>query len=124
MGVPPAGRSALFELRRGLSLLPGVPGVQLPLGAVLLRQGLLLQVAGRARTLAEVQRAVDGMETTRDLDATGDEFQRASQRVRKAIAKLRQAVRENCADTHLPIVRGGDARISEYTLVLRFGDCR
>ena len=77
---------------------------------------------GRARSLAEVQRAVDGMETPRDLDATGDEFQRACQRVRKAVAKLRQALRENGADTHLLIVRGGDAHTPEYTLVLRFGE--
>jgi hypothetical protein len=83
---------------------------------------LLAKPVGRARSLAEVQRAVDGMETTRDMDATGDEFQRASQRVRKAIAKLRQALRENRADTHLLIVRGGDARTPEYTMVLRFGE--
>ena len=56
-------------------------------------------------SLAEVQRPVDGMETTRDMDATSEEFQRASQRVRKALAKLRQALRENGADTHLLIVR-------------------
>jgi hypothetical protein len=44
------------------------------------------------------------------------------QRVRKALAKLRQALRENGADTHLLIVRGGDARTPEYTMVLRFGE--
>jgi hypothetical protein len=82
---------------------------------------LLAEPVGRAFTLAEVQRAVDGMETSRDLDATGEEFQHASQRVRKALAKLRQALRENGADTHLLIVRGGDARTPEYTMVLRFG---
>jgi hypothetical protein len=59
----------------------------------------------KLRLLAESLRAVDGMETTRDMDATRDEFQRASQRVRKAIAKLRQALREDRADTHLLIVR-------------------
>jgi hypothetical protein len=83
---------------------------------------LFTEPVGRACSLAEVQRAVDGMETARDLDATGEEFQRASQRVRKAIAKLRQALRENGADTHLVIVRGGDARTPEYTMVLRFGE--
>jgi hypothetical protein len=83
---------------------------------------LLANPVGRACSLAEVQRAVDGMETTRDMDATGDEFQRASQRVRKALTKLRQALRENGADTHLLIVRGGDARTPEYTMVLRFGE--
>ncbi len=76
---------------------------------------------GRARTLAEVQRAIDGIETARDMDATGEEYQKASQHVRKAISKLRAAIEEGGAADHVLIVRGGSQSDPEYTLVLRFG---
>jgi hypothetical protein len=82
---------------------------------------LLASPVGRARTLAEVQRAVDGFETGRDLESDNDGFKQASQRVRKALSKLRQALRDAEVDAHLLIVRGGSAASPEYTMVLRFG---
>jgi hypothetical protein len=82
---------------------------------------LLASPVGRARTLAEVQRAVDGFETNRALDAEDDEFKQASQRLRKALSKLRQALREAEVDAHLLVVRGGSAASPEYTMVLRYG---
>ena len=81
---------------------------------------LLASPVGRARTLAEVQRAVDGFETDRDRDSDEDGFKQASQRLRKALSKLRQAIREAEVDAHLLIVRGGNAAFPEYTMVLRF----
>jgi hypothetical protein len=83
---------------------------------------LLALPVGRAHTLAEVQRAIDGIETTRDMDATGEEYQKASQRVRKTISKLRAAIEEGGAADHVLIVRGGSQSDPEYTLVLRFGE--
>jgi len=74
---------------------------------------LLASPVGRARTLAEVQRAVDGFETDRDLDSDEDGFKQASQRVRKALSKLRQALREAKVDAHPLIVRGGSAACPE-----------
>jgi hypothetical protein len=81
----------------------------------------LASPVGRACKLAEVQRAVDGLETTRDMDPTGEEYKKASQRVRKAISRLRATIEEGGAADHLLIVRGGNAKYPEYTLVLRFG---
>lgn len=81
---------------------------------------LLASPVGRACTLAEGQRAVDGFETDRDLDSDDDGFKQAGQRVRKALSKLRQALREAEVDAHLLIVRGGSAASPEYTMVLRF----
>jgi hypothetical protein len=83
---------------------------------------LLASPVGRACTLAEVQRAVDGLETDRDMDPTGEDYKKASQRVRKAISKLRAAIEEGDAADHLLIVRGGNQKDPEYMLVLRFGD--
>jgi hypothetical protein len=64
---------------------------------------------------------VDGLETTRDMGLTGEEYKKASQRVRKAISKLRAAIEEGGAADHLLIVRGGSAASPEYPMVLRFG---
>jgi hypothetical protein len=80
---------------------------------------LLASPVGRACSLGEVQRAVDGMETTPDLGVSDAELRKAGQRVRKVIAKLRQALREGEADAHLLIVRGGSAKDPEYTMVFR-----
>ncbi len=80
---------------------------------------LLASPVGRACSLGEVQRAVDGMETNADMGISDAELRKAGQRVRKVIAKLRQALREGEADAHLLIVRGGNAKDPEYTLVFR-----
>jgi hypothetical protein len=82
---------------------------------------LLASPVGRACTLAEVQRAVDKLETTRAMGPTGEEYKKASQRVHKAISKLRAAIDEGGAVDHLLIVRGGNNKYPEYTFVLRFG---
>ncbi len=82
---------------------------------------LLASPVGRSCSLAEVQRAVDGLETTRDTDPTGEEYSKAGQRLRKAISKLRAAFLEAAVDDHLLIVRGGNAKYPEYTMVMRFG---
>jgi hypothetical protein len=81
---------------------------------------LLASPVGRACTLAEVQRAVDGLETERDRDPSGEEYKKASQRVRKAISKLRAAIDEGGAADHLLIVRGGNTNYPEYSMLLRF----
>jgi hypothetical protein len=80
---------------------------------------LLASPVGRACSLGEVQRAVDGMETNADMGVSAAELRKAGQRVRKVISKLRQALREGEADAHLLIVRGGTARNPEYTMVFR-----
>ena len=79
---------------------------------------LLASPVGRACSLAEVQRAIDELETPRD--AAEGEFKQAGVRVRKAFARLRRALREAGVDDHLLIVRGGDAENPEYQMVLRF----
>jgi hypothetical protein len=81
---------------------------------------LLASPLGRACSLAEVQRAVDGFETGRDMDPAGEAYSKAGQRLRKAISKLRAAVLEGKVDDHLLIVRGGNAKFPEYSMVLRF----
>ncbi len=79
---------------------------------------LLAKPVGVARTLGEVQRAVDGMETDRDCEA--DEVKRAGQRVRKAISKLRRTLRESGMDDHVLIVTGGTQAEPEYTMIWRY----
>ena len=79
---------------------------------------LLARPVGAARSLNELQRAVDGMETDRDCDP--DEVRKAGQRVRKVISKLRAALREAELDDHVLIVRGGAQAEPEYTMVWRF----
>jgi len=61
--------------------------------------------------------AVDGMET--DRHCRPDEVKKAGQRVRKAISKLRAALREAELDRHVIIVPGGPREVSEYTMVWR-----
>lgn len=81
---------------------------------------LLAKRPGVARSLGEVQRAVDGMETSREF-ANEETYQKAMNRVRKAISKLRDHLREHELDTHVFIVKEGPNDYPRYTLVLRFG---
>lgn len=81
---------------------------------------LLASPIGRARSLGEVQQAVDGFESDADMDATGDEVKKAAQRVRKAFSKLRDALRQAEVDDHILIVRGGTQDFPEYTMLRRF----
>lgn len=60
---------------------------------------LLARRPGVAHDLGQVQRAVDGMETSRD-DADPAAYRKAMYRVRKAISKLRDRLREDGLDTH------------------------
>jgi hypothetical protein len=75
---------------------------------------LLAKPVGVARSLGEVQRAVDGMET--DRDQPSDDVRKAGQRVRKAVSKLRKALREEDVDRHVVITRGGPQAEPEYSL--------
>lgn len=80
---------------------------------------LLAKPVGRAAKLYEVQRAIDGMETTRDMRP--DDVRKAAQRLRKAISELRAALRDAGMDHHVCVVRGGTQAEPEYSMVWRFG---
>ena len=82
---------------------------------------LLASPLGRACSLGEVQRAVDDMETTRDMDESGEEYRKAGQRVRKALSKLRARLIEGGADNYLIINRGGNQENPEWTMLMRLG---
>jgi len=82
---------------------------------------LLASPLGRACSLGEVQRAVDDMETTRDMDESGEEYKKAGQRVRKALSKLRARLIEGGADNYLIINRGGNQENPEWTMLMRLG---
>jgi len=131
---PPAGPAAKADADRDPSIQPGGPepdphdtrkaiwvGKRIYLGddtQVSRLFWLLAQPVGVARTLGEVQRAVDGMET--DRDSRPDEVKKAAQRVRKAMSRLRAALREAELDRHVIIVPGGPREVPEYTMVWRF----
>jgi hypothetical protein len=79
---------------------------------------LLAKPVGRAASLAEVQRAIDGMETPRDYRP--DDVRKAAQRVRKVVSKLRAAIHEAELDAHVVIVKGGSQAEPDYTMLWRF----
>jgi len=79
---------------------------------------LLAKPVGRARSLAEVQRAIDGMET--DRDSRPDYVRKAGQRMRKVVSKLRAALRDAGLEDHVLIVRGGTQAEPEYSMVWRW----
>jgi len=74
---------------------------------------LLASPIGRACSLGEIQRAVDGMETNADMGVSAAALHKTSQCVRKAISRLRKALREWGADAHLLIVVGGNGKERE-----------
>ncbi len=80
---------------------------------------LLAKPVGAAAKLYEVQRAIDGMETTRDMRP--DDVRKADQRVWKVVSKLRDALRDAGLDDHVLIVRSGTQAEPEYSMVWRFG---
>jgi hypothetical protein len=82
---------------------------------------LLASPVGRARTLAEVQRAVDLQESSRNIGTEEAEIRKSHQRVRKAISKLRAALLEASVDDHLLVTRSGSSEDPEYTMLARFG---
>ena len=81
---------------------------------------LLASPVGRARTLAEVQRAVDLQESSIEVGIEEGEIRKSHQRVRKAISKLRATLVEGKAEDHVLITRGGTQMHPEYTMLLRF----
>lgn len=81
---------------------------------------LLCTPIGRACTLQEVQRAVDGMETRAELGNSEREVKQASQRLRKAFERLRKRFRESGLDHHLLVLSAGTKICPEYTLIQRF----
>ena len=131
---PPADPEAKAAGDRDLSIQPGGPepdphdtrkaiwvGKRIYLGddtQVSRLFWLLARPLGVARTLGEVQRAVDRMET--DRDCRPDEVKKAGQRIRKAMSRLRAALREAKLDQHVIIVAGGPREVPEYTMVWRF----
>jgi hypothetical protein len=54
------------------------------------------------------------------MNATEVEVKKAAQRVRKALSKLRDALRQAEVDDHLLIIRGGTQDFPEYTMLRRF----
>lgn len=82
---------------------------------------LLASPVGRARTLAEVQRAVDLQESSLEVGTEKGEIRKSHQRVRKAISKLRAALLEASVDDHLLVMRSGSSEDPEYTMLARFG---
>jgi hypothetical protein len=80
---------------------------------------MLAKPVGRAASLAEVQRAIDSMETPRD--GRPDDVRKADQRVWKVVSKLRASLLEAGLDDHVLIVRGGTQADPEYSMVWRFG---
>jgi len=71
--------------------------------------------------LAEVHRAVDLQESSRDVGTEETEVNKSHQLFRKAISKLRAALLGAEVDDHLLITRGGNQKAPEYTMLLRFG---
>jgi hypothetical protein len=82
---------------------------------------LLASPIGRARTLAEAQRAVDLQESSLEVGTEECEIRKLHQRVRKAISKLRAALVEASVDDHLLVTRSGSSEDPEYTMLARFG---
>jgi len=82
---------------------------------------LLAKKPGVPHTLGEVQRVVDGMETSRDEQ--GEEaFRKSMNRIAKALSKLRKHLRENDLDDHVVIIKEGPRDCPSYTLMARFGN--
>lgn len=80
---------------------------------------LLAKRLGVPHDLGQVQRAVDGMETNPD-DQGEQQFLKSMNRVRKAVSKLRDRLREHELDTHVMIVKEGPNERPSYTMIRRF----
>ena len=82
---------------------------------------LLAEHVGRPHDLSEIQRLLDGFETSDRIGSSEEEIKKAMQRVRKAVSTLRKRMREAKLDTHFMIVREGSDDYPNYTMVQRFG---
>ena len=80
---------------------------------------LLAKHLGRPQHLGAMQRAVDGFETFRE-DHGEEAFKKAMQRLRKAVSKLRDRLREHELDTHVMILKEGPNDWPSYTMIGRF----
>jgi hypothetical protein len=76
---------------------------------------LLAKPLAQKRSLGDLQRAIDGFETTRDMDE--NEYKKAGERLRKAFSRLREALREHGADTELAIQKLGTRDDPEYMMI-------
>lgn len=76
---------------------------------------LLARPLARKCSLAEIQRAFDGFETSRDMGA--DEYQKALGRFRKALSRVRRALGEHGADAELAILKLGTRDDPEYMMI-------
>jgi len=82
---------------------------------------LLASPLGQRRAMAEVQRAIDHMETSDFVNSSAEDIRKSQQRVRKAISILRQRLVESELDKHVLITKGGTQIDPDYTMVSRFG---
>ena len=76
---------------------------------------LLARPLARKCSLGEIQRAIDGFETFRDMGA--DEYEKAQTRFRKALSRVRRALGEHGADADLAILKVGTRDDPEYMMV-------
>jgi len=80
---------------------------------------LLVERFGYPCPLGEVQRELDGFETHKGTDSDPDEIRKAKARVRKAVSKLRNRMREHGLDTHVVIMCEDPKGWPAYTMMLR-----
>ncbi len=80
---------------------------------------LLAFPIGRACSMADVQKAVDGMVTAAEFRNSDDEVRKAFARVRKVLNKLNDRLRDSGADNHFVIHRSGHGHDSVFTMVPR-----
>lgn len=80
---------------------------------------LLVRQLGQPCPEAEVQRAVDRMETSEYLGHSDEQIRLARNRVRKAVSKLRKHLSEHGLDRHVVITREGGQRYPSYTMSYR-----
>ena len=69
--------------------------------------------------VSEIQRAIEGIETSRASGASPQEITRANNRLRKTISRLRAALREHGLDAHVTIVRESEREWPCYTMAYR-----
>lgn len=79
---------------------------------------LLAKPVGRACSRHDIEEALDGSWTT-DF-GTAEESRKAWQRIRKAVSKLKERLRDAEMDTHVQVVRGGSNADPEYSMIRRF----
>lgn len=80
---------------------------------------LLARPVGRSCRVDEVQRAIDGIETSERVNSSPDEIKAAAMRMRKVMSKLRDRLRGSHLDHHVVILREGGDETPAYTMVMR-----